>query len=121
MPQSQKSVAEQEAACPVQHGDIWRVGDHLFGCGDIEEGSVLAQLLRLARPLTLVYADPPWTSANATSYRTMSGAERSRKADWRAVFRRALAPAGTGGCCATRRWAGSPAARPCGSRGASAR
>jgi hypothetical protein len=93
MPQPQKSVAEQEAACPVRHGDIWRVGAHLFGCGDIEEGSVLAALLALAAPLTLVYADPPWTSANATTYRAMSGRERARKADWRSVFARALTPA----------------------------
>jgi hypothetical protein len=93
MPQTQKPVAAQVAACPVRHGDIWRVGEHLFGCGDIEEGSVLAALLALAAPLTLVYADPPWTSANATTYRAMSGAERARKADWHSVFFRALSPA----------------------------
>jgi len=88
-------VAEQKALCPVQPGDIWAIGPHLWGCGDLEDGRVLARLLELAKPLTMVYADPPWTSSNATWYRSLSERDggKGRKTDWRTVWRLAVEPA----------------------------
>jgi hypothetical protein len=88
-------VADQKARCPVRPGDIWRIGPHYFGCGDIEDGRVLARLLELADPLTLVYADPPWTSSNATWYRTISerDGKKGHQAKWDTVTVRAIRPA----------------------------
>jgi len=96
------TVAEQKALCPVRPGDIWRVGRHWFSCGDIEEGSTLRRVLALAPPLTLVYADPPWTSSNAVWYRSISEVDgkKGHSTTWQNVYRAALEPARSRGLMA---------------------
>lgn len=60
---------------PVEVGSTWRVGGHLAGCGDLMAGGqeVLAGLLALSGPPTLLYTDPPWQQGNLNSFRTKAG------------------------------------------------
>lgn len=59
---------------PVEPGDVWQQGDHIFICGDLEGESPLDEILD-ANPLTLLYVDPPWGNSMATSYRTKARAD----------------------------------------------
>ena len=95
-------VEQQRALCPVRPGDIWRVGPHLFGCGDLEQGDVLARLLAAAPPLTLVYADPPWNEGDTKRYRTLARQDSvpGEAHGWRGVFTAALRPAADRGLLA---------------------
>lgn len=63
---------------PVNAGEIWAVGDHLFSCGDLVDGSVLGRLLELcpAPPQTLNF-DPPYNDGMVTQYRNKAGVEAS--------------------------------------------
>jgi len=84
---------------PVQPGDIWRVGEHIFVCGDIEgdqASSPLSTLLK-SHPPTLIYADPPWGSGLARSYRTKAGSDNGsgRAVDFPNLIRSLLLPAKT--------------------------
>jgi hypothetical protein len=64
---------------PVQTGQTWRVGRHLFVCG-----SMFA--LPTPRP-SLVYADPPWDQGLYKTFHTHAGlAEPSRP--WTDLYRR---------------------------------
>ncbi len=60
---------------PVQVGDVWRVGDHILGCGDLEEGAAVELLSKCGVP-DITYTDPPWNAGNAASFRTKAGLPR---------------------------------------------
>lgn len=88
-------VADQKRLCPVEPGDIWRVGPHWFGCGDLADGTVLNRLMELAPPLTLVYSDPPWSEGDTKRYRTLSQRDGvpGTNPGWSPIFHAALTPA----------------------------
>ena len=79
---------------PVEAGDIWQVGEHLFICGDIE-GSTRIDEVIMADPPTLVYADPPWGAGLARSYRTKAGVDNGagRSVDFHNLIQSLLIPA----------------------------
>jgi hypothetical protein len=60
---------------PVTVGDVWRVGEHVLACGDLELGAGLDLADRYG-PADLAYADPPWTPSLATGFRTKAGLPR---------------------------------------------
>jgi hypothetical protein len=64
---------------PVQQGQIWKVGDHVLACGDLQGDTPLAQAITIAEemhgPIGLMYVDPPWNNGNARSFRTKAGAD----------------------------------------------
>lgn len=61
---------------PVELGDIWEVGPHVFACGDLELGHA-AKLLTYAGVPDVVYTDPPWNKGNARAFRTKAGDSRA--------------------------------------------
>ena len=60
---------------PVAPGDVWKAGEHVLACGDIENGAG-EELVRTHGVPDLVYTDPPWTPALATGFRTKAGVPR---------------------------------------------
>ena len=54
---------------PVAVGDIWKLGDHVLGCGDLELGMPEALFAEFGLP-NLTYVDPPWNTGNIKSFRT---------------------------------------------------
>ena len=79
---------------PVAAGQIWRVGNHLFLCGDLESDSLLDNALRTQTP-SLIYVDPPWNNGNGRSFRTKAGVdgEQGRAVDIATLIRLAIKPA----------------------------
>jgi hypothetical protein len=61
---------------PVAPGDVWRAGDHILACGDLEAGQGRALLKLAGREPDLIYTDPPWGAGNAASFRTKAGVPR---------------------------------------------
>lgn len=59
----------------VAAGDVWRLGDHVVACGDIELGDGAA-LLGTYGPADVAYVDPPWNAALATGFRTKANLRR---------------------------------------------
>jgi hypothetical protein len=70
------------AAYPVQPGEQWQVGDHLFICGSLFE-------VGLPQKPYLVYADPPWNQGNLSSFHTKAGLPRPAHT-WLDVYRRII-------------------------------
>lgn len=63
---------------PVRPGEVWKVGPHLFGCGDLELGAgpllVSAASGYCAMPAPrIAYTDPPWTAGLARGFRSKAG------------------------------------------------
>lgn len=79
---------------PVAPGETWKVGNHLFVCGDIEGRSTLNTVLEQTPP-TLIYADPPWGAGLARSYRTKAGVDNGsgRPVDYNALIHSLISPA----------------------------
>jgi hypothetical protein len=69
---------------PVQPGDIWKVGQHLLACGDLERGDAL-KLLDLVGPPDVTHTDPPWNAGIASAFRTQ--AADPKKVDFTALMR----------------------------------
>lgn len=72
---------------PVQFGDIWRVGGHVYACGDVSLGHNI-QLIERAYALTnrdidMVYVDPPWNAGIAKMFRTQLEGKSERKVDFK--------------------------------------
>lgn len=65
---------------PVESGQIWAVGTHVYVCSDLREDSLLREYLGSLpseeRP-TLVYTDPPWGQSLLNSFRTKAGKEKA--------------------------------------------
>jgi len=76
---------------PMKRGEVWRVGDHLFCVGDLEEGDH-TRLMAFARSVFpsmpfCGYTDPPWDGGVAKSFRTKAlGHSESRKVDFDGSF-----------------------------------
>ena len=65
----------------IEPGDVWRVGDSWVHCGDLEQDAG-ARFLRYLREEvgvtpTMVYCDPPWNAAIATTFRRWVKDERA--------------------------------------------
>lgn len=58
---------------PIQVGDVWQVGPHMFGCGDLEKGAG-EELLDLADFKGVTYVDPPWGSSVVYAFRKQAAA-----------------------------------------------
>jgi hypothetical protein len=58
---------------PVNQGQLWRVGNHWFTCGDLLDSENPWHELHPDYPPDLVYCDPPWTNGLARTFRTLSG------------------------------------------------
>lgn len=62
---------------PVAEGDVWQIGQHLLGCGDICKGDGLKMLALSKRTFgelpAMTYVDPPWNLGNINSFRTKAG------------------------------------------------
>jgi hypothetical protein len=96
-------------AIPVQTGDIWRVGSHVFMCGsmfDLDLGRLPADF----KP-SVVYADPPWGAALLHGFYTKAGLERP-PFGWLDLYRRVLAMAGGLPCFMESGWAQAPEIAP---------
>ena len=83
---------------PVEVGDIWRVGPHVVGCGDIERGAN-EQLLGIAANLmqaepAMAYVDPPYNASLAKGYRSKAGYV-DEAADYEALLSRIMGPIGS--------------------------
>lgn len=60
---------------PVNVGDVWQVGQHIFLCGDLETGVAYRFLGRFGDP-DMTYSDPPWNTGNANAFLTKAGHSR---------------------------------------------
>jgi len=58
-PWSDRNFQDRPAGGDVEHGQIWRVGDHLLACGDSRDPDVWQRMLG-GRTADLVFADPPY-------------------------------------------------------------
>lgn len=58
---------------PVQPNQLWRVGQHWFACGDLQDG-IGDRFLDAVRLFPdMGYSDPPWNKGNAKAFRTKAG------------------------------------------------
>jgi len=73
---------------PVASGDIWKVGNHILACGDLEQGDGMKLLQTINLQPDMVYVDPPWNAGNACSFRTKAGV--SRKVDFESFLQSLL-------------------------------
>lgn len=62
---------------PVAFGDIWRIGEHIVACGDLEKGDAQRLIRRFGAP-EMTYADPPWTPSLLTNFRHRAGFEKGQ-------------------------------------------
>ena len=81
---------EEGREYPVQRGETWQAGQHVFTCG-----SMFGQVLMPPRLPYLVYADPPWTQSLLTGFYTKAGLPKPAY-DWLDIYRRVVALAGDG-------------------------
>lgn len=88
--ESMTKAAESHQLYPVEPGDVWRVGNGVYVCGDIEEGYLDILDGYLPEPIDLIYSDPPWNAGNARWWRTHAGVELGRTVDWEAFYDRIL-------------------------------
>lgn len=58
-PWSDREFQDRPDGRDVEHGQIWRVGDHLLACGDSRDPDVWQRMLD-GRGADLVFADPPY-------------------------------------------------------------
>lgn len=68
----------------IQFGDIWKVGPHLFGCGDLQRGDA-EKLMAISGVPDLAYCDPPWNQGLAVNFRRQAG--MADRPDWPVVVR----------------------------------
>jgi hypothetical protein len=76
---------------PVERGDIWQVGEHVYACLDFmsTDGHQRVQELLAVYPPTLLYADPPWNQGNVNAFRTKAGLARADY-HWVGLYRRVV-------------------------------
>jgi hypothetical protein len=77
-------VTAKDAEIEVRYGDRFRVGAHLFQCGDLLSPGEWEGLLRAWRkhsrsPVGWAYSDPPWNAGNLRYWRTHAGGEAPRQ------------------------------------------
>jgi hypothetical protein len=67
---------------PVEPGQVWRAGRHLFMCGSMFD-------LEPPRPPNLVYSDPPWHQAQWKTFHTHAGLPEPDR-PWTDLYLRSL-------------------------------
>lgn len=72
----------------VAHGQIWRVGSHVFVCGDVTTMHFPNVVRGLGVP-DLLYTDPPWSDGQAKQFRTLNDLPPPDYA-WTEVFKAAI-------------------------------
>jgi hypothetical protein len=82
----------QGDAYPVEDGQVWVCGPHLFVCSDLMESVLFRELLDAGMewggpPPTLVYTDPPWGEALAKGFRTKAGRAPTALYTWTDIYR----------------------------------
>lgn len=78
---------------PVQVGEVWQVGDHLFVCSDLMACDDFDRLVpaHVSGPMRgLLYCDPPWGQSLVNSFRTKAGLGRAEYR-WEDLYRRIAA------------------------------
>jgi len=66
------------AEFPVQRGDVWQCGKHIFACGTLLElEHVNADLF---------YCDPPWNNAITSTFRRNAGYGAEAGATWQSIY-----------------------------------
>lgn len=83
---------------PVEYGDVWRAGPHILACLDIETTEA-RKFYDSVSNVSLVYADPPWSTGNAKTFRTKAGLAHGNvtlQRLWGAICERVLPALGTG-------------------------
>ena len=77
---------------PVAPGQVWAVGEHLIGCGDLEGGDgerfLALAARRTGRAPSLFYADPPWSPAFITRFRQGAGVAQTPEHTVQSVVQR---------------------------------
>ena len=60
---------------PVETGDVWKVGPHIFGCGDVTTITNLSELFEFVdQPYAdVLYTDPPWNIAIQKRFHKFAG------------------------------------------------
>jgi hypothetical protein len=73
---------------PVELGQTWKVGPHLFVASDFMNSDELDKAIdRVDAPPTLVYSDPPWGQGLVNSFRTKAGLPHAAYR-WEELYRR---------------------------------
>jgi hypothetical protein len=77
---------------PVQPGETWQVGKHLFICADVENTQL--EIID-GHTTTFMYADPPYSGGVARSYRTKAGidGDKGREVNFRNLIQSIIKPA----------------------------
>jgi hypothetical protein len=78
---------------PVEPGDLWRLGRHLFLCSDLMASGAFDALVASEGPHTLLYTDPPWGQGLLNGFRTKAGLGRADH-EWIDLYLAAAALAG---------------------------
>jgi hypothetical protein len=71
---------------PVQVGDVWQIGDHIFCCSDLMDSFTFETLLEHYPP-AVVYTDPPWGQGLANTFRTKAGLAHATYS-WKDIYHR---------------------------------
>jgi hypothetical protein len=82
---------DQGLAYPVDDGQVWSCGPHLYVCSDLMESGLFRELLDAGAewdgpPPTLMYTDPPWGEALAKGFRTKAG-RGAASYSWTDIYR----------------------------------
>lgn len=72
-------LSRQTVLPHVEFGRAYRVGPHVFVCGDLERGDWDTAMRLSGRGIIpLVYSDPPWNAGNCRYWRGHAGRDRGR-------------------------------------------
>lgn len=74
----------------IELGDVFKLGDHILACGDLERGDGLRLLEGYVPAPRLTYCDPPWNARIHTVFRRWAkeAGARHRDPDLRRLFSR---------------------------------
>lgn len=67
---------DEGRAFPVEVGQTWKCGRHLFHCSDLMASTTFDEVVA-ENPPDLLYSDPPWGQSLANSFRTKAGLQKA--------------------------------------------
>lgn len=70
---------DEGRAFPVQPGEVWQCGQHVFMCSDLMASKSFDELINAPLPVRpqVLYCDPPWGQSLVNSFRTKAGLARA--------------------------------------------
>lgn len=80
------TYGEEGQAFPVEPGQLWRCGNHLFYCSDLMASDGFDKIAAVSAPGVL-YCDPPWGQSLLNGFRTKAGLGRAEHR-WEDLYRR---------------------------------